>query len=80
MCGRGLVHSIIFFIKKKYYKCVINTSAASLWTTIFQKKSLFARSVTCFHMLQSDKILKARLHCICGHCQKPTTLEHLFLR
>ena len=78
MCERGLVHSIIIFIKK-YYKWIINKSAASLWTTMFQKKSLSARSITCFHRLQSDELLKARLRCICGQCQKPTALEHLFL-
>ena len=79
MCERGLVHSVIIFMKEKYYKWIINKSAASLWTTIFQKKSLFARSITCFHLLQSDELLKARMHCLCGQCQKPTTLEHLFL-
>ena len=30
-----------YFYKKKYYKCIINKSADSLWTTIFQKKIAF---------------------------------------
>ena len=41
MCERGLVHSIVIFIKKKYYKSIINKSTASLWTIIFQKKIAF---------------------------------------